>query len=416
LLLSQNFLCHLTVIKSDLVREIGGFRKGYEGAQDWDLSLRAIEKLKDNQIVHIPFILYHWRVIPDSTAMSINFKPYALTAGKKAIEDHLKRTNKQGKVDILEELSHYRVRFKLAKDLPLVSLIILTKDKKELLKPCIESILEKTTYPHYEIIVIDNGSSEKESLEYLEEIKKNKKIRVFRKECPFNFSALNNWAVSKCKGEVIGLLNNDLEVINGEWLSEMVAELLQPKVGVVGARLWYPNDVIQHAGVILGIGGIAGHAHKGLPKGNPGYFNRGCLTQWFSAVTAACLITYRSVYKEVGGLDEGVLAVAFNDIDFCLKVGKAGYKIVWTSYAELYHYESASRGYESTPQKFARFEREVSVMKERWGEILENDPFYNPNLTLTSENFALAFPPRVKKPWLRLAEKASAEKVRVSMG
>ncbi|RMU65027.1 hypothetical protein ALP29_201365 [Pseudomonas syringae pv. avii] len=250
-----------------------------------------------------------------------------------------------------------------------------------------------TTYTHYEIILIDNGSDDPESLEYFAQLDLEENIRVLRDDGPFNYSALNNAAVRIANGELIGFINNDIEVISPEWLSEMVSIALQPKVGAVGARLWYPDNTLQHGGVIVGLGGVAGHSHKYLPKGAPGYFCRAELIQEFSAVTAACLIVKKSIVDEVGGLDEENLKVTFNDVDFCLRVQEAGYLNVWTPFAELYHRESATRGHEDTPQKQQRFSQEVQYMKSRWPQMLV-DYVYNPNLTLDYEDFSLAWPPR----------------------
>ncbi len=399
LFLSQNYICHLTVCKADLVRKVGAFRPEFTGSQDWDLLLRVIEQLTPKEIIHLPFVLYHWRVIPESVAHGSGAKPYAIIAAKKAITEHLQRVGESGEVEIIESLSQLKVKFKVPDQKPLVSLIILTRDKLKLLKKCVNSILAKTEYSAYEIIIVDNGSVESDTLDYLDTFKENPKVKVLKIDEPFNFSRLNNLAVKEASGEILGFLNNDLEIITDDWLSEMVSHVVRDGVGAVGARLWFPNNLIQHAGVILGIGGIAGHGNKGIERGNPGYFNRAVLTQNFSAVTAACMLVARNVFDEVNGFNERDLSVAFNDVDFCLRLGEKGYRIVYTPYAELYHYESASRGYENTPKKFSRFEREAEYMKDKYKDILMNDPFYNPNLTLFNEDFSFAFPPRVGKPW-----------------
>ncbi len=390
---SHNMFCHLGVYQAKLIREIGGFHMGFEGAQDYDLVLRCIERVLPSQIYHIPRVLYHWRMHSDSTAYSSEAKPYAMIAGERALNDHFLReglsaTAKWGGVG-------YRVRYALPDTLPLVSLIILTKNRIRLLQKCIGSILKKTTYPNYEILIVDNGSDESATIEGLKKLQSDPRIRVVRDDRPFNFSALNNAAIKLARGEVVGLLNNDLEVISPEWLSEMVSHALRPEVGAVGAKLLYPNKTLQHGGVVLGIGGVAGHAHKHWPRDQHGYFNRASLIQSFSAVTAACLVMRKSVYEEVGGLNEADLQVAFNDVDFCLRVCEDGYRNIWTPYAELYHHESVSRGIEDTPEKQARFTKEVQYMKQRWGNQLLNDPAYSPNLTLNYEDFSLAWPPRV---------------------
>jgi O-antigen biosynthesis protein len=395
LLLAQNMISHLGVFRRGVIEAVGGFRTGFEGAQDYDLALRVVEQITPAQIVHIPRILYHWRAIAGSTALEGGEKNYAADAGRRAVCAHLERTGKKATVSPTPETpAMNRVRFALPDTKPLVSLIIPTRDRIELLSMCLDSILEKTTYPRFEIIVIDNASTEPESLRYFEAIqKKHAAIRVIRDERPFNFSALNNAGARAAQGEVLCLMNNDIEILSPDWMEEMLGFALQPEVGCVGARLWYPDGRLQHGGVILGIGGIAGHSHKFLPKGEYGYFSRGVLHQALSAVTAACLMIRKSVFDEVGGLDEE-LAVAFNDVDFCLRVRKAGYRNVWTPYAEMNHHESASRGYETTPEKQQRFAQEIHYTQARWGKTLYEDPFYNLNLTHEHEDFSLAFPPR----------------------
>jgi O-antigen biosynthesis protein len=392
LFLSQNCISHLGVYDLDLVRSIGGFREGFEGSQDYDLSLRCIEKIDSTSIWHIPKILYHWRAVPGSTALGARQKSYALVAAKKTISEHLERIKVAATVESTT-LGFQKISYHLPENSPLMSLIIPTKDRVDLLKMSIGSIIEKTEYQNYEIIIIDNNSSEKETFEYFDEVRKNKKIRVFSYPHEFNFSAINNFAVSHANGEVLGLINNDIEVINATWLSEMLSQALRPGVGAVGAMLYYPDDTIQHAGVIVGLGGVAGHSYSRKPRGFYGQSSRATLTQNLSAVTAACMVVKRSVYQEVSGFDEG-LQVAFNDIDFCLRVLQKGYRNVWTPFAELYHHESVSRGYEDTPEKKVRFQSEVLLMKKRWGDILDKDPAYNPNLTLTGYAFDLAYPPR----------------------
>ena len=391
---SHNVICHLGVYRTDLVRKLGGFRLGYEGAQDYDLALRCIEQLTPQQIVHIPKVLYHWRSHPGSTAQAGSEKNYALLAGVRALDDHFARTNISAKSELLD-FGMYRVKYAMPNVTPLVSLIIPTRNGLDLIKQCIDSIVAKTTYKNYEIIIVDNNSDDPNVLAYFESLEENKNIQIIRDHRPFNYSALNNAAVKIARGEYIGLINNDIEVISPDWLTEMVSLGMQPGVGCVGARLWYPNDTLQHGGVVIGVGGIAGHSHKHLPKGASGYFSRAQLIQTLSAVTAACLIIKKSIYEEVEGLDEVNLKVAFNDIDFCLRVQDAGYRNIWTPYAELYHHESATRGTEDTPEKQIRFTEEVLYMKKRWGDELMNDPAYNPNLTLDREDFSYAWPPHI---------------------
>lgn len=392
---SHNMVTHLGVYHAALLGEIGGFREGLEGAQDYDLALRCIERIEPNQIHHIPRVLYHWRIHAESTAQSGDAKPYARLAGKRALTEHLQRQGVNGSVSLLD-FGMYRVNYTLPDRQPMVSLIIPTRNGLNLIRQCIESILSKTTYQNYEILIVDNGSDDPATLQYFKSLESEPKIRALRDDRPFNFSAINNAAVKVVHGELVGLVNNDIEVISPNWLSEMVSHAWRPGIGAVGARLWYPDKTLQHGGVILGVGGVAGHSHKHLDSSEYGYFGRANLVQSFSAVTAACLVIRRAIYEEVGGLNETHLPVAFNDIDFCLRVRKAGYRNVWIPDAELYHHESATRGCEDNPEKQARFTKEVQYMKRYWGDLLLNDPAYSPNLTLDHEDFSLAWPPRVR--------------------
>ncbi|KUE90321.1 glycosyl transferase family 2 [Cupriavidus necator] len=396
LFLSHNMVSHLGVYQTELIRLVGGFRQGLEGSQDYDLALRCVERIKPSEIRHIPRVLYHWRVLPGSTAMAGAEKPYALIAGERALTEHLNRTGRNGLVQANQKLGVYRIRYALPERYPLVSLVIPTRNGLQLIRQCVDSILERTTYPEYEIIVVDNGSDEPAVLEYFDKIAKHPRVRILRDDRPFNYSALNNHAVSVCRGQIVGLINNDIEVISSDWLEEMVSLALQPGVGAVGARLWYPNDTLQHGGVIMGIGGIANHAHKGIHRNDPGYFGRAVVTQNYSAVTAACLVIRRAVYDEVGGLNEQDLSVAYNDVDFCLRLITAGYRNVWTPYADLYHHESATRGQDDTPEKRKRFLIESNYMERHWKAFMDHDPAYSPNLTLEREDFSLAWPPRVE--------------------
>jgi GT2 family glycosyltransferase len=392
LLRSQNYVCHLSVIRTDLVREAGGFRTGFEGSQDHDLILRCTERLLPAQIHHVPKVLYHWRAIEGSTALTRDSKDYASAAGARAVEEHLLRITRGAQVEELAH-GHFRVRWPLPEQAPKVSLVIPTRDCFELLHTCVESLLGSTDYPNVELVVVDNQSSEPRALAYLAELGSRERVRVLRYDAPFNYSAINNWAIGQCDGELVGLVNNDIEVISPGWLREMASQALRDEVGAVGAMLYYPNDTIQHAGVVLGVHGVAGHIYAGMPRGYHGHGARAWVAQELSAVTGACLLVRRKVFEEVGGLDER-LHVAFNDIDFCLRLREHGYRNVWTPFAELYHHESASRGSEDTDEKKARFAQEVQFMKDRWGEVLPHDPAYNPNLSLQSLNFELGFPPR----------------------
>jgi glycosyltransferase involved in cell wall biosynthesis len=393
---SHNMICHLGVYRSKLVHELGGLRGGFEGAQDYDLALRCIERIDAGQIVHISRVLYHWRIHPGSTASGGVDKPYALNAGERAINEHLQRRGSNGAVEPLPDLRMYRVRYQLPMSLPLVSLIVPTRNGVHLIRQCVESILSKTSYPNYEIIIVDNGSDDLETLRYFESIQADSRVRIFLDDRPFNYSGLVNSACAVASGSVIGLINNDVEVISPNWLSEMVSHALRPEVGAVGARLWYPNGTLQHAGVILGIRGVAGHAHRYLKRYQNGYFARASLIQSYCAVTAACLVIRKDVFKKVGGFNEA-LQVAFNDIDFCLRVREAGFRNIYTPYAELYHHESVTRGHDDdTPEKRLRFSNESTYMKQLWGHLLANDPAYSVNLTLEHQDFSLAWPPRVE--------------------
>ena len=390
LLYSYNYFCHLTILRKDLMTTLGGLRTDVNGSQDFDLVLRAVANAGRNKVVHVPHVLYHWRMIAGSTAMHEGEKDYTSDAGMRALKDHLESTG-QSDVEVLAgpQQSTYRLCRPLPQPAPLVSLIIPTRNGLAYLKACVDSILQKTTYPNYEILIVDNQSDDPATLEWMSEAGRDERIRVIRYDAPFNYSAINNYAVTQAKGDLIGLINNDIEVITPDWLSEMVSNVVREEVGCVGAKLLYDDGTLQHAGVVLGLGGVAGHAFKGFGREAPGYFYRAQLQQSYSAVTAACLLVRKSVFLEVGGLDEVDLRVAFNDVDFCLKVRAAGYDNVWTPWAELYHHESKSRGLEDTPEKIKRFQGEVAAMKLRWGRQLRHDPAYSQNLTLMAENFAI---------------------------
>lgn len=399
LFLSHNMISHLGVYRTDVIREVGGFRQGFEGSQDWDLALRVTEKIGEQQIRHIPRVLYHWRLIPNSTSMGVEAKPYAVQAAIKAISEYLERRGITASVGEADGNWGVRVRYPLPEKRPLLSIIIPTRNGLALVRKCVESIVAKTTYSSYEIIIVDNGSDDPETLDYFSALQKSNTARVIRDDAPFNYSALNNRAVAQAQGSVIALLNNDVEIISPDWADEMVSHALRPEIGAVGGRLLYPDDTVQHAGIILAGDLIAFHAHKYLPRPHPGYFGRAGLIQNFSAVTAACLVARKAVYEEVGGLDEN-LTVAYNDVDFCLKLREKGYRILWTPYAQMYHHESASRGYDDMQQeKKQRLKIEAQLMRNRWGQLLHNDPAYSPNLALDLEDFSLAWPPRVSREY-----------------
>lgn len=386
LLRTNNYICHFFVVKRSILDQVGGFRSEYDGSQDFDLILRCVEKARG--IEHIPKILYHWRIHAGSTAARPESKMYCYEAGKHAIESHLERLHINATVEMTEHLGFYRVKYPVTGH-PLVSIIIPNKDEKETLEKCINSIKEKTKYDNYEIIVVENNSVTREIFDYYDQISKDDKVRVIRWENEFNYSKINNFGVQHANGEYLLLLNNDVEVISDCWMEELLSNCQREEVGIVGAKLIYPDNTVQHAGAIIGLGGIAGHAFVGLDANHPGYFGRAFIQQDLSAVTAACLMVSKKVYNEVGGLEEQ-LRVAFNDVDFCLKVRKAGYLVVMDPNARLYHYESKSRGAEDTPEKHARFASEVDYMAKHWRDILEKgDPYYNKNLTLIRGDFSM---------------------------
>lgn len=385
LLRSNNYICHFFTVKKSIVDRVGGFRHEYDGSQDFDFILRCTEQAEIT--AHIPRILYHWRIHSNSTAADPSSKMYCYEAGQKAVQSHLKRVGVEGTVEMLPYLGFYRVRYPV-KGNPFVSIIIPNKDQKETLKKCIDSILNLSTYNNIEIIIVENNSTTDEIFDYYNELKSDDRINVVKYDGDFNYSRINNYGVSYAHGDYILLLNNDVEVITRDWIEIMLSSCERPEVGIVGAKLLYPDNTIQHCGVIIGLGGIAGHAFSCMDGNIPGYFGRAVVQQNLSAVTAACLMVKRSVYEEVNGLEEQ-LQVAFNDVDFCLKVRKAGYLVVLDPNAKLHHYESKSRGAEDTPEKQARFNSEVKYMAEHWKEILSSgDPYYNPNLTLIRGDFS----------------------------
>jgi GT2 family glycosyltransferase len=388
---SQNICAHLLVYDVALVRQVGGFSDGFSAAEDYDLTLRCLEQLDFVQVQHIPRVLYHQRI---NDGLKPGRGEY-LQNGQRALQAHFRRRNIPIDVEIIAD--SFRVRYQLPAKPPLVSLIIPTRNGLKLLKQCLDSILEQTTYPNYEILIVDNGSDDSSALEYLQALSSNPLVRVIRDDRPFNYSALNNRAVLQARGDIIGLINNDVQVITPDWLAEMVSHVLRPEVGVVGAKLRYTDGSLQHAGVVLGLGGVAGHVHRFLIEDEgKGYLDKTGLIRSYSAVTAACLLVSKSLYLDLGGLNEIDLPVACNDVDFCIRVREAGLRIVWTPFAELYHHESASRGSDETPEKQARAKAENAYMLRRWGRVLQTDPAYSPNLGLDDEDCRLAWPPRLK--------------------
>ncbi|MEY4861928.1 MAG: hypothetical protein RLZ51_23, partial [Pseudomonadota bacterium] len=375
LCLSNNYVCHLLAVKTVLVRQLGGMRPGFEGAQDHDLVLRVSEHLKPEQIRHIPQVLYHWRMHEQSTAKGGEIKPYAFEAGRRCVEDHLHRLGYAVRVETLAS-GRYRVHWTLPSPPPLVSILIPTRNQAGLLKTCLESLKAITDYPSYEILIIDNGSDAPDALALLEHWSRQPQVRVIRDDSPFNYSALNNRAARQAQGSVLVLMNNDIEILHSDWLHEMVSQACRPGVGAVGAKLLYPDRTVQHAGVVLGMspdspmGGVAGHAHRGIPGEAEGYMNRAAVAQRFSAVTAACLTILRSRFDAVGGFEEENLAVAFNDVDLCLRLEDIGLINVWTPFAMLVHHESVSRGKDKQPKNRERYLGERAYMLRRWGARL----------------------------------------------
>lgn len=389
LLLNHNYVTHLCCYESEMIKQLDGMRNGFDGAQDYDLVLRASRIMESEHIIHVPKILYHWRMVEGSTALSSEAKSYATKAGFRALTEHVAIVNPNAQVQYAAKDNFYKVSWPLVIDQgvfpPKVSIIIPTRDGIEVLKPCIDGLLNRTSYSNFEIIILDNGSDKQETLNYLDMLSKNTLVTVIRDDGLFNYSRINNNAVRYSTGEFICLLNNDIEVIHSDWLDKMVSLAARPNTGCVGAKLLYPDGSIQHAGVILGLGGYAAHAFRGEDRDYPG---RAQVSQNLSAVTAACLVVKRSIYNAVGGLDES-FQVAYNDVDFCLRVKAAGYNNIYTPDAELYHHESKTRGSDSTPQNSERFESEKVLLLEKWSEVIKHDPAYNPNLTRSREDFSV---------------------------
>ncbi|MCG6205022.1 glycosyltransferase [Rhodopseudomonas sp. HC1] len=402
LILAHNMISHLGIYRRTLLERAGGFREGFEGSQDYDVSLRCADATTPDRIHHIPAILYHWRRKYGVASFSESNIEQCSEAALRAVSEHLKRNNEVATVAPDTNLPHWiRVRRSPPQPAPLVSLIVPTRDQAKLLAMCAEGILHRTDYPALELLIVDHESISPDTQRLFAELQRDSRVRILRFEGPFNYSAINNMAVRSAHGSIIGLVNNDIDVINPDWLSEMVSIAVLRNVGAVGAKLLYPDGRLQHGGVVLGVGGVANHFNVGLGRDEVGYFGRNLLASDVSAVTGACLVVRKSVFEEVGGLNEEDLPVAFNDVDLCLKILAKGYRNVWTPHAELYHHESASRGAEDTSAKKARFRREVHYMQRTWSATLAHDRFYNDNLTIAMATpFGLAFPPRRRKPWM----------------
>jgi GT2 family glycosyltransferase len=412
LFLTHNMISHLGAYRRSILEHIGGFRPGFDGSQDYDLALRFIRASSNDRIAHIPAVLYHWRINPD-TSFSNQSLDKCVQAARRAIREHLQAQGIEAEVGASTAVpSNNRITYALPPVLPLVSVIIPTRDRVDLLSVCVDGLLNRTDYDRLEVIIVDNESSEPATLEYLRRITADERVRVIPFRGAFNYSAMNNQAVEQAKGEVLLLLNNDIEVIEPGWLKEMVSHVLRPGVGAVGAKLLYPDGTVQHAGVVLGVGGCAFHYGHRADRASPGYFGLLGAVRTVSAVTGACLAIRRDVYLEVGGLDAVNLKVAFNDVDFCIRVRERGYRNVFAAYAELYHHESVSRGADDTPEKAARFRGEVSYMQSRWKHVLFVDPYYHPSFHFGSGNHELAFPPRRVKPWTVVDKSAAPSMAR----
>ncbi len=382
---SRNYVCHLTTLKRTLLTAIGNVRPGFDGAQDYDVVLRASEQAA--RIVHVPQVLYHWRMHAQSTASNKASKSYAFDNGKRALAEHLARLGVDASVHDGPTLGVYQVVYHLRTQ-PLVSVIVPNKDYPEMLKRCLDS-LGKGSYANFEVIVVENGSTRPETFAFYRDLEKQPHVRVIEWSKPFNYAAVNNFAAHQAKGDYLLFLNNDIESISPDWLESLVKAAAQPGVGAVGAKLYYADDTIQHAGIVVGMGGVAGHAHLNFPRAAAGHMQRLTHAQNVAAVTGACLLTPAKVFREIGGFDEGFV-LAFNDVDLCLQILKKGYRVVWTPDAELYHLESKTRGPEDTDEKERRFKREIDLFHVKWGEFLKKgDPYYSPHFRLDRSDFAL---------------------------
>lgn len=386
LLRSNNYITHFFVVRKSLAEKVGGFRREFDGAQDYDFIFRCTEGAR--KILHVPEVLYHWRTHKASTADNPASKMYAFEAGKRAIEAHLARCDQEGTVSLRKDLGFYRVEYPVQEE-PLVSILIPNKDQKEALETCLNAIWTRSTYKNYEILIIENNSEGQEIFDYYREIEKRPGVRVLTWKEGFNYSAINNFGEKSADGDYLLFLNNDVEVISPHWIEELLGNCQRKEVGIVGAKLYYPDDTIQHAGTIIGIGGIAGHAFLNMPRSRTGYLHKASLQMDLSAVTAACMMMKRQVFRQLGGFEEQ-LSVAFNDVDLCLRTVQAGYLVVYNPEAELYHYESKSRGAEDSEEKVRRFQEEIEFMRSRWMDLLKKgDPYYNRNLTLSKWNYSL---------------------------
>lgn len=386
LLCSNNYICHLLTVRTQLAKQVGGMRPEFDGAQDHDFIFRCTEQAR--RVVHIPKILYHWRIHKGSTADNPMGKQYAVQAGKRAVEAHLKRKGLSGTVEPLKDLGFYRVTYQVQGS-PLISIVIPNKDEKEMLERCLDSIRTLSTYENYEILIVENNSVTEEIRDYYKSLEKQTNIRVIEWDRPFNYSAINNFGISQARGDYIICLNNDITVISPDWMQKLLANCQRPQVGVTGARLYFPDNTIQHAGIALGIGGVAGSLFVGMDRRRTGYMHKAVIQQNLSAVTAACMMFRKEIWEKAGGFTEE-LAVAFNDVDLCLKIRELGYLVVYNPDVEMYHYESRTRGPEDTEEKRRRFQREIEYMRTHWIKYLKGgDPYYNCNLSLKQWDYSI---------------------------
>jgi len=395
LFLSHNCVSHLGVYRTRILREIDGFKEELYGSQDWDMALRFILKTTPDRIYHIPRVLYHWRYLDSSTSKTIESKPYAVTAGKRAIEQYLAATGRSAEVTEGMWPGAYRVKHHLKSGVK-ASIIIPTRNQKAVTQRCVESILKHTRLPDFEILLVDNQSDEADALQWFEAIEQEGRVKVLRYDHPFNFSAINNMAAEAATGEILVLLNNDVEILDDSWLEELTSQAMRPEVGVAGGWLLYPDHRVQHAGILLGVCGIAVEAFKFQLEWNIGHMGRAHLNQYYSAVTGACLATRKEVWKQLGGMNDQELAVAYNDVDYCLRAKRdLDLATVWTPYTKLIHHESVSRGYEVSDTQKARIQMESDYMLTQWADVIQRDPYYNANLSKFDPQFNLAWPPRV---------------------
>lgn len=397
LLSGQNCVSHLGVFRTSRLREIGRFRVGLEGCQDWDVALRLTAKIPPHKVHHIPRVLYHWRAIPGSTALALDEKNYIRRSGYRMLTDYFAQQGIAAEVTAVKG-GHWRIRYPLI-DFPLVTIIIPTRDKSDLLHRCIESIRTKTSYPNYELLIVDNQSREPEALAYLDQLEASGSATILRGSQPFNYSGINNIAVQHARGSILCFLNNDIEIATADWLDEMVSHAIRPEIGAVGAQLLFPDDTLQHTGIVLGLGGAAGHVLYHFHSNTGGYYNHARLLCNYTAVTAACMVIRKALFVRAGKFDDENLPISYSDVDLCIRVTQLGYRNLYTPFSRHYHHESKSRGSDFSQKNVERSTVEREYMWKRWGTLLLHDPAYNPNLSLLREDYSLAVPPRIQPIW-----------------